>query len=391
MINIYSDNSQIIAFNQSQYQKRLLSKNEKINYAGLLIVCIMWGISFITNSYSIIALLFSTIVLSLLICLNYKAIFKNNNLIVLLFAVASMVLTYIMYQSAGVFFIVLNLILYAFFLNNVTFSTKHTMILHILISIPLYFYVYTCDYSFFSYAHQTKDFFGNTINGNNVGVLALLAFFHFVIFASFIRKKRIKLLLIIGAFVLSIYLIYPTGCRTALISAIVCVLLLFLIKNPIGQKKYNLLLTIELLLCLVFPVIYIFMSGHLENVEIFGKTLFSGRDTIWKSGLELIKKYPIFGCGNSYTYSDSGMDSSHNFMLGVMKMFGIVPTFAVIYSIINNKYGTDRVIQITFISALIIGFFESSFIHLESSPLFMLLLAGCTCNSIKMGNKRFER
>ena len=136
---------------------------------------------------------------------------------------------------------------------------------------------------------------------------------------------------------------------------------------------------IELVLCFLFPMLYIYLSNNVTNMQLVGKTIFSGRQQIWQSGYELIKKYPIFGSGNDYMYSMGNNDvisSSHNFMLGVMKMFGIIPTISLMQVFplrVDGEINTNRISQFVILSALIIGFTEASFIEAHTSIFLMLL------------------
>ena len=66
--------------------------------------------------------------------------------------------------------------------------------------------------------------------------------------------------------------------------------------------------------------------------------------------------------------------STHNMMLGLMKMFGIVPSVTVVQQLVNNNSNADlgvrmKIPQFAFIATIPCAFFESFY---TNSHLYML-------------------
>lgn len=245
-------------------------------------------------------------------------------------------------------------------------------------SLLLVMYCSTCNNSLLFYYQTTTDALGNIVNGNHLGYLALINYFNITILLKNdikVHSKKTNIFLIILTIFTAIY-INLTGCRAALFSIIIYVMLIASKQNPFDKHFFEQIIRLELIACLIFPLFYVYLSNVIADFEILGKSLFSGRELLWKSGFEIISQYPIFGSGNDFIYSvgDKAINSSHNFVLGVIKMFGIIPTMVLIYIFpLTSIQNENKTRQFVMISTLCIGFTEASFIASHSTLFFMLL------------------
>jgi O-antigen ligase len=80
----------------------------------------------------------------------------------------------------------------------------------------------------------------------------------------------------------------------------------------------------------------------MEELIVYGKNFFSGRQGVWQEALDLIQENFFFGNDNSYMFNNK-MASAHNSLLALLFMFGIVPTIiAIVVMFRTYKYAAQR-------------------------------------------------
>ena len=344
---------------------------------------LLFGVNIIVN-YCVyfnatLYLLVNSFILALIFAIKWRKLSSNNAIILFIIGVISIIVTNLMHSATGIGIIIINLILMQIVFREISINIRAYKLLHILVFSGLAFYLAQIDFDSFSYRLITIDSFGNETNGNNIGFLIAFSFFHFRLCLYNLVKKKVCMAFSFLCFLIAEYYILLTGCRTAALMLGVYYLLLCLKKTSFNNEKFIKIIMLEIIVSMIFPLVYIGAYYFFDNIEVMGKTIFSGREYVWLKAYELIMEFPMFGSGNDYTYGDlflGGGYSSHNFLLGVMKMFGIIPTISII--ILFKKYLdkgiSDRNMQFVILSMLIATFFEASLAEAFSSPIMMLLL-----------------
>ena len=137
------------------------------------------------------------------------------------------------------------------------------------------------------------------------------------------------------------------------------------------------------------------MHNNVENFVIFGKSIFTGREEIWADAFDKIIKFPFIGSGTVEGYNFAGettMQSAHNTLIDLLKVFGIIPTLIFVYFFvgtkdkIKTKYKVNRVNQIAIIVGMLIMFFESFVTEQHLFVLYVIFLL----NKIKVKEKGEE-
>lgn len=267
--------------------------------------------------------------------------------------------------------------------NNISVNKKVLIRLHFLMTIGLFFYTFTVDKTY-AYAGDIYDIVGNRININTWGMLCVAALLHMEIFFSLVREKKKKLLFIEMVFILILgYNIYLSESRASLLVVAVFFMGKLFLTQGLSDSVYRKMAVIILISSLLFPIIYVGLYHVLEdNVMILGKGLFTGRQIIWNSAFQQIREFPIWGSGNDFllsTVHDSFTQSTHNMLIGVLKMFGIIPTITLIFFMVNKMSDVgmvrrNKITQIAFLASLIYAFFESYMMDSHIYMFFMLFL-----------------
>ena len=228
------------------------------------------------------------------------------------------------------------------------------MMSHLMVATMLTFVLGVADQNYYYYIA------GNRINQNTYGILALACALHWLCAFEQMRiKKGYRLLGQLCGLILGVSYIMESGCRSALLAYVVLLFLLLVIWKPFPTKWRWSLLTLFAAGCFLFTIVYLYMSEHMDDILLFQKTLFSGREIIWKEALALLRKHAVLGIGNTQL-----TDSMHNTMLQIWYSLGVIPFLTVTallgYGVSFPKHvRTARCAQLAFISCLMIAFFES--------------------------------
>lgn len=181
----------------------------------------------------------------------------------------------------------------------------------------------------------------------NLTGMVLFGVFCLLLVNMFQKHRKIQVVPLI----ILIYLIYLTGSRSALISALfVMMYYLFLSKRKLPDAV---VLTV-MLIPIVFPLIYVWLFKRIGYATFLGKPLFSGRETMFINFFEILKSYPsilLFGDMNTK------FANAHNAPFSVLLTIGLIGTFIVYYNIIrqiiiNNRNANTQVSRIAIVGLL---------------------------------------
>ena len=364
--------------------KRIVLTNQKV-YAIVLVILILlqaYSIFNISNTAIEQRVIILTAIGSLIMLfVNYKVIGSTWNFLILLMCVGALIITCLLHSGLGSALMAFNLLVFATVFNNIGISQTLYRVIHILCAIFLTYYLLIIDMST-AYSTTVLDKFGNRLNTNVVALWALAALLHWVSFLYTQETKRwLKGVIFVLLSVFAGYYIIKCNSRTALIALTFFWTLCIFVHKPIRNSTYRKITVALLLISLLFPIIYIGLIGHITNFRFLGKSFFSGRQNVWNDALEAIKKYPLFGSGNDIMMSNvqgTYTSSSHNMLLGMWKMFGIIPTFTVAFSLVNNNNTflgeRNRISQFAFLASLLCCFFESFYTYSHLYFFFSLFL-----------------
>lgn len=366
-------------------ERRLLITDQKVYAVVIVILILLQAYSIFNISSEEIeqkVIILSTVGAVIMLFANYRVIGSTWNFLILFECVGSLIITCVLHSGLGSALMAFNLIIFAIIFNNISISASLYRFIHFLCASILTYYLLTIDMTT-AFSTTVVDKFGNLLNTNVVALWALGAFLHW---ASFLftqeTKKWLKGILYLAISVFAGYYIVLCGSRTALIAVIFFWGLCIFIRKPISNTKYRKIVIAILLLSLLFPFIYIGLMGKVLNFKFLGKSFFSGRQNVWSDVLGAIKKYPVFGSGNDimmHNVAGTYTSSAHNMLLGMWKMFGIIPTFMTIFILVNNNnndgFGDrNRIAQFAFLSSLICCFFESFYTYSHLYFFFVLFL-----------------
>jgi len=161
-------------------------------------------------------------------------------------------------------------------------------------------------------------------NDNSIAMLGLFSFVVFTIPYYGVRdiKSMIMISLVGAAYV---FLIWPTDSRSCSIAVVLSLLIVFRVipfekifrKNWRIRVALHIPLIVALLGCIVAATADMGILNS-WSMEEFGKTLFSGREEIWKETLPVIWDNLLFGTGNVV----NGI--YHNSAIACLAAYGIV-------------------------------------------------------------------
>ena len=362
-----------------QHNKLLLTKENICGFEVVLLafLSVVPLINISNTGIEQLALSVTLVVLLLMFFQNIRVIGKRLRFLIIYLNAASIMITVCFHGGFGSAVMAMNLILVAMIYNNIEINQTIYVRLHLFLAVVLSLYIITADISYI-WTTTVTDLFGNTFNSNMFAMFTLAAYLHWICFLFESRIKGWKRnTSFIALSVLSIYLIWISESRTAIIAILLFWFLFFFKKNAFRNREFHVLTVLLLILSCVFPIIYVALANKFAGVTVLGKSLFSGRQDVWKSTFNIIKEHPIFGSANEILLHDVGGKltvSTHNMMLGLMKMFGIMPSVTVAQQLVNNNSNANfgvrmKIPQFAFIATIPCAFFESFY---TNSHLYML-------------------
>ena len=199
-----------------------------------------------------------------------------------------------------------------------------------------------------------------------------------LILSTKVKNKIVPVVISVIAF--AFQLIF--GGRSALIGTILFIAYILFIKRlNITRRK---LCNIQMILCvlgIVFAYLYSIVLfetiGH-GNVLIFGKDIFTGRQSIWQEAFLRLSGHVLFGIGNTLTVENYvGIVNLHNQMMGYLVCYGVCFAFVIILLISLSigeiyKKGCTNYVVILFLISTITSYFETNF-YASANMVFLVV------------------
>lgn len=203
-------------------------------------------------------------------------------------------------------------------------------------------------------------------NSNTAGMWVFLAFVTILWQFEFASKWYWKVFLLSEMVLLCCSCVF-TGCRSVLVSLLGLVILYLLFnRTRFFDKVY---IYGAVLIPVIFPIIYISLYNRGFNITFFqGKSLYSGRQTMWSEAFAFLAEHPIRG-GYYELSNGTGMFQMHNIFVDVAASYGIIVvilTWVVLLMVllkIQKKITTreQHVILFSFLLIIAGGSFEAAF------------------------------
>lgn len=126
-----------------------------------------------------------------------------------------------------------------------------------------------------------------------------------------------------------------------------------------------------------------------NQLQIWGKPLFTGREKIYSEIFLLLKEKWFFGYGSNIFYLGR-FSSAHNSLLGFWATLGLFPLITVIglfvntYSIIDDNHFNTNIIKYLFLIVLFLSIFETFLNDPRTNTISLLLLPLCNLKAKKL-------
>lgn len=225
-------------------------------------------------------------------------------------------------------------------------------------------------------------FYKGTYNTNMVGILLLSSCFYWVSILEN-EQKGFNTWLCVLVLLLFSYMIIRSSCRSALLAFVVFVLCLLIRKTKYEKLLYYVISSFSIMIC--FVILYLEHNTDIpigiDNFNMLGKKLMSGREKIWDIVLSEFLQAPFTGQASDYLYQLTGYESTHNVFMGIMFSFGLIPCLCYLKIILSpslllssNSEKMLRNSQICFVASIIISAFECVYTDNRLNLLFLPLL-----------------
>ena len=210
------------------------------------------------------------------------------------------------------------------------------------------------------------------------GVSNSIAMFYLVLIPiglySYLKNQDNFIALLISGinFLIMLFMLSRGAYLTIVILIIPFVIFLF---KYVNNKKIFIIDTLTaIVLCIIFGLVISLRFGlydafkeYITNIDFHND---SGRKELYIIGIDLFKKYPIFGAGSysgAYYLRDYSLGTYHNYIIQTIATTGIVGLLALGYfiyavikkSIFKSKY--NLLVLFSFLCVLIHGFVDNSF------------------------------
>ena len=316
--------------------------------------------------------------------INFTTVIKRRDWTIFMIAMVLLILSLIKNGSFGVVITFLNMCMFLILLNNISFTLKQVQFMRIVTIVLLYFLVASLTFRWKYGNLFIYDGFDN-ININTYGVLLLVLYFNVVsLIGLFVKKKLVRDIAFVVVTVVALYYIWQTACRSALISILFMVGIMFI--NKVDYKKVLFLLVLA---GVVVPILYISSYEVLGDFKLLGKSLYTGREVVWLHTWEIIKNAPILGTGTSESLVISIgeiTDSAHNIYLAFWKTIGLAPTLLFVWCLLNGRHVDDMtphnvLSKKAFLACMVVSLVETLLNDANYNFLFMMLLMEVDENS----------
>lgn len=249
--------------------------------------------------------------------------------------------------------------------SNSLFSIKSqkTLVIFggvVILLLYLYSIPYGENYRFYS---LTK------INPNTFGMF-MMFFFMIVCLCGKFNQKRHKLFLIV-LLVLSFLGMYNYESRGTTLALCCFVLLLILPHKLFNQKRFIIFVITVITVGTIFPFVYLNLYESGYELIIFGKSLYTGRESLWANMFSLMKDDVLkifFGMGSQTVLWENELNV-HNNYFNIIVNFGVIGYVIYYVFILSSIWRVSRYIYnpiikkglIMFVcSVLLLGFTETT-------------------------------
>ena len=287
-------------------------------------------------------------------------------------------------RSFGVVITYLNMCMFLILLNNVSFTLRQVQFIRVLTIALLYLLVSDFKFRWKYGILWVYDGYDN-INLNTYGILLLVLYFNVVSLIGLLVKKRwIRDIAFVVATGVALYYIWQTACRSAIISILFLVGIIF-----IERLNYRKILFLLVLAGAIVPILYISSYEVLGDFQLLGKSLYTGREAVWLHTWEIIKDAPILGSGTSESLVISIgeiTDSAHNIYLAFWKTVGLAPTLLFVWCLLNGRHVDEMtphnvLSKKAFLACMVVSLVETLLNDANYNFLFMMLLMEVDENS----------
>ena len=324
-----------------------------------------------------IFLLLSTVI-------NFNIVVKRRDWIIFIITIVLLFMSLLKNRSFGVVITYLNMCMFLILLNNVSFTLRQVQFMRILTIGLLYFLISGFKFRWKYGVLWVYDGYDN-INLNTYGILLLVLYFNVVsLIGLFVKKRWIRDAAFVVATVVALYYIWQSECRSAIISILFLIGIIF-----IERLNYRKILFLLVLAGAIVPILYISSYEILGNFQFLGKSLYTGREVVWLHTWEIIKNAPILGSGTSESLVISIgeiTDSAHNIYLAFWKTIGIAPTLLFVWCLLNGRHVDDMtphniLSKKAFLACMVVSLVETLLNDANYNFLFMMLLMEVDENS----------
>ena len=355
---------------------------ERISSILLIALTIISSASLYTYGNSTlnqITILTQLVILVGMACLN--SIFSDKYVLLILFLNASsLIVTMAFHKSFGVTIVFANLLVACFIFNNIQVKKNVFIGMHLIVAVLWSILVFCAVRG--GYMNEVGDYLhykslGVLYHKNTIGIAALGSLYHWSCLIHSIPVRELtRNIISLPVFVVFILKIVETDCRSAIMAAIIFVVLYCFVRREIPYKYYYVIVIIGIICSGIFTIYYVNNVVELDVGDVMGRNPFE-RLGVWKAAHALIKGYPIFGSGTDYKMMM--FDSAHSTVLSILKTIGIIPTISYALSLVmrcrnNIKKKYFRISQIAVISGLMVSVFESFYVESYLYLPFLLLL-----------------
>lgn len=233
-------------------------------------------------------------------------------------------------------------------------------------------------------------------NDNAISMVGLFSFIYFSIFLILVKDKK-KFILWNSITVIFLILLFETECRSGILFSIITVIAILWYKKTkkILLKKKSLFIMLNVPLIIAMIVIFFGQASIFNELNdlsmsqqrlvyneetgqfiiLSGKSLFNGRDELWKQSLEYLFQSDFIGTGKF-------LINYHNSCIAALSVFGILGYICWIYYFKNTirqlqPFYSDKIILGCVIAFFMIYFqqsFDLGFISPEPNRIPYMIL-----------------
>ncbi len=240
------------------------------------------------------------------------------------------------------------------------------------------------------YGENYHQYLITKINPNTLSMF-IMFFFMIVCVCSEFNNVRSKVGLL-GLLAISFLGMYNYESRGTTL-ALICFVFMNMFPTKIySQKRFVFGVILLIAIGTAFPFIYLNLYESGYSLEMFGKSLYTGREYIWSNMFSLMKGDVLkifFGAGSHAILWEHSLNV-HNNYFNIIVNFGVVGFFLYYAYIVNNIWNVSKHISTPRIrkslimfacSVLVLGFFETTSLWSVVYPFayFGLIMANSEC------------